>query len=361
MGDKKISNEKKALIKGWITTVVVLLLIGGTAFASYKIIKGAKEKKNAAPAFGGGWGGGKGGGAATAVSTVKAESTILKDFIITNGEVETQTSVDIFPAMSGKVVQMNVSLGSSVKKGEVIAYIDPSDAGSYYVNSPVTTPISGSILTSPVKVGQKVTASSVIARVGDISNLQITAKVPERYVAFLQKGQKAQVTFQAYDNEVFEASVYRISPVVDPATRTKEIILHFDKKYSQINAGMFANVKLFTVDYSGYPAIQQDALTENGDEYYLYIVKEDSTVTKRKIVRGKNIDGYVQILEGLSDGEIVVTEGMLTLYEGAKVRDISGNVEFKEEAPQAPAGGPGGPDAPGGAFPPQGAPKGDKK
>ena len=349
-------SDKKSTIKAWITTIVVLALIGGTAFASYKIIKGAKDKKEAAAA-GGGWGRG-GGGAATAVSTVRAQASVLKDFVITNGEVETQVSVDVFPAIGGKVVQMNVSLGSSVKKGEVIAYIDPSDAGSYYVNSPVTAPISGSILTSPVKAGQKVSASSVIAKIGDISNLQITAKVPERYVAYLQKGQKAEIFFQAYGDEVFEASVYRISPVVDPATRTKEIILHFDKKYPQVNAGMFAKVKLFTVDYSGYPAIQQDSLTENGDDYYLYIVKEDSTVTKRKIVRGKNVDGYVQILEGLEPGEVVVTEGMLTLYEGAKVRDISGNVEFKEAAPQAPADGAGGP---GGGGAPGAAPQGEKK
>ncbi len=344
-------SDTKSTKKSWITTIVVLVLICGTAFASVAIVKKAKDKKAAAGA--GGWGRGP-GGAATAVSSVKAEASVLKDFVITNGEVETQVSVDVFPSIGGKVVQINVSLGSSVKKGDVIAYIDPSEAGSYYVNSPVTAPISGSILTSTVKVGQKVNASSVIAKIGDISNLQVTAKVPERYVAYLQEGQKAQITFQAYGDEIFEASVYRISPVVDPATRTKEIILHFDQNYPQINAGMFAKVKLFTVDYSGYPAIQQDALTENGDEYYLYIIKDDSTVTKRKVLRGKNVDGYVQIIDGLSAGEVVVTEGMLTLYEGAKVRDISGNVEFKEEAPAAPAGGP---DAPGGAFPPQG----DKK
>ncbi len=344
-------RETKSVKKQWITTIIVLVLICATAFASFAIIKKAKDKK-AATAAGGGWGKGA-GGAVTAVSTLKSESLILKDFVLTNGEVETQVSVDVFPSIGGKVVQLKVSLGSSVNKGDVIAYIDPSEAGSYYVNSPVTAPISGSILTSTVKVGQKVTASSVIAKIGDISNLQITAKVPERYVAYLQEGQKAQITFQAYGDQVFEASVYRISPVVDPATRTKEIILHFDKDYPQINAGMFAKVKLFTVDYSGYPAIPQDALTENSDEYFLFVVKEDSTVTKRKVLRGQNVDGYVQILEGLTAGEVVVTEGMLTLYEGAKVRDISGNVEFKEEAPAEGMGAAG--DA--GAFPPQG----DKK
>ena len=68
-------------------------------------------------------------------------------------------------------------------------------------------------------------------------------------------------------------------------------------------------------------------------------------------MRGKNVDGYYQVLEGVSAGEVVVLEGMLSLYEGAKVRDISGNVEFVEAAP-APAGD--------GKFPADGKFPGDK-
>lgn len=250
---------------------------------------------------------------------------------------------------------MHVSLGSSVKQGDVIAYIDPSEPGSYYAKSPVIAPIDGSIITSPVKIGQKVSMSSVITKIGDINNLQITAKVPERYVADIAIGQKAEITLQAYGEEKFIASVVRISPVVDPSTRTKEIILNFDKHYDKVNAGMFARVKLFTLDYGGYPVIAQDSFVENSDEYYLYIVKEDSTVTKRKVVRGKNIDGYYQVIDGLASGEVVVLEGMLSLYEGAKVRDISGNVEFVEAAPPAPD------DAEGGKDGKDGKPAADKK
>ena len=223
----------------------------------------------------------------------------------------------------------------------------PSEPGSYYAKSPVTAPIDGSIITSPVKIGQKVSMSSVITKIGDIDNLQITAKVPERYVAELDIGQTAEITLQAYGDQIFYARVVRISPVVDPSTRTKEIILNFVKNYDQVNAGMFARVKLFTVDYGGFPVIQQDAFVENSDEYYLYIAKEDSTVTKRKVKRGKNIDGNYQVIEGLSEGEVVVTEGMLSLYEGAKIRDISGNVKFEEPAPAAGA------VAPDGKFPPK--------
>lgn len=258
----------------------------------------------------------------TPVRTVVANEVILQDYVMTSGDIQTQTSIEVFPSIGGTVVQMNVSLGSPVKKGEVIGYIDPSEPGSYYAKSPITCPISGSILTAPAKPGQKVQASSVITKIGDIENLQISAKIPERYVAELAVGQKAEIKLEAYPDVSFSASVVRISPVVDSATRTKEIILNFDKKDSRINAGMFAKVKLFTSTYKGTFAIGQDSIVSNSDKNYLFVVNDDDTVSKREVTLGKNVDGYYQILSGIEFGETVVTEGMLTLYEGAKVRDI---------------------------------------
>lgn len=315
--------------KKTITTwVIIILVIAITAIGIFVVNKSKDNKKGGMPMMGGG---GRYVPSATSVRTVVAENSVLHDYVVTNGEIETQKSIEVFPSIGGKVVEMKVSLGSPVKAGDVIAYIDPSEPGSYYAKSPVTAPISGSIITSPVKTGQKVSISSVITKIGDIENLQVTAKIPERYIGDLHIGQKAEVSLKAYPEDIFYASVVRISPVVDPASRTKEIILNFDKKYEKVNAGMFAKVKLFTLDYEGYPAIKQDAFVNNNDEYYLFVVKPDSKVEKRKVVRGKNVDGYYQVLDGVKPGEIVVVEGMLTLYEGAEVKDISGNV-----APSAP-------------------------
>ena len=316
--------------KKTITTwVIIILVIAITAIGIFVVNKSKDNKKGGMPMMGGG---GRYVPSATSVRTVVAENSVLHDYVVTNGEIETQKSIEVFPSIGGKVVEMKVSLGSPVKAGDVIAYIDPSEPGSYYAKSPVTAPISGSIITSPVKTGQKVSMSSVITKIGDIENLQVTAKIPERYIGDLHIGQKAEVSLKAYPEDIFYASVVRISPVVDPVSRTKEIILNFDKKYEKVNAGMFAKVKLFTLDYEGYPAIKQDAFVNNNDEYYLFVVKPDSKVEKRKVVRGKNVDGYYQVLDGVKPGEIVVVEGMLTLYEGAEVKDISGNV-----APVTPA------------------------
>lgn len=320
--DLDTDNKKnKKLILTIVIPLVAIILTAGIITAI--ILGGKANDKKKMGGFGGP--GGFGGGApAIAVRTIEAENTILKDYVRTNGEVETQTSIEIFPSIGGKVVQMKVSLGSPVKKGDIIAYIDPSEPGSYFANSPVTAPISGSILSAPVKTGQKVSVSSVITKIGDIDNLQVTAKVPERYVSELKIGLKAEITLEAYNDAVFYASVSKISPVVDPSTRTKEIILNFDKKDSRVNAGMFAKVKLFTTEYKDCITVPQDAVVNNSDKNYLFVINEDGeTVTKRLVTLGKNVDGYYQVLDGVELGERIVIEGMLTLTEGSKVKDIS--------------------------------------
>ena len=334
MENKEIveSTEKKSTSKRLVSVIialsiviVVLLLLLG--------INGGNKKKGGMPGTpsaadapagmpGKGKGGFGGGPTVTPVKAVVAKNTVLHDYVITNGEVETQTAIEVFPSIGGKVVQMNVSLGSPVKQGDVIAYIDPSEAGSSYQKSPVVAPISGSIISSPVKTGQKVSASSVVTKIGDIENLQITASVPERYVADLSIGLKAEISLEAYPGIVFSATVVRISPVLDAATRTKEVILNFDDKDLRVNAGMFAKIKLYTVDYAGKIAIPQDALTNQGDKYFLYVVKEDNTVEKREVTLGKNVGGYYQILSGINAGETVVTAGMLTLSNGSSVKVI---------------------------------------
>ncbi len=266
------------------------------------------------------------------VRSQAAQVESLTDFVITSGEVETQTSVEVFPEIGGRIVQVNVNLGSHVNKGDVIARVDASEAGTYYAQSPVVAPISGSVLLSPVKAGTKVSLSSVITKIGDVENLQITAKIPERYVGELKTGLRAEISLQAYPDAVFGAYVTRVSPVLDASSRTKEIILNFDKKDSRINAGMFAKVKLYTSTYKGKIVIPQDAVVTQNDDTYVFVVKEDNTVTKRTVTLGKTVDGKTQIASGVESGETVVVEGMLSLFEGAKVHDLSNPEQNEAQA-----------------------------
>lgn len=312
--------EKKSKISLIVTVAAVLLTV-----AAVVIINATKNTENAG---GPGKGGSRGrGGAGNTIFTVRSAEAVkktLNDYVITNGEVESQSAVEVFPSMGGKVQQINVLLGSQVKKGDVIAKIDPSEPGTKYALSPVEAPISGSIVSTPLKVGTKVTTNSAVTMIGDIDNLQISASVPERYVSELKTGLKAEITVEAYPDVIFMATVSRVSPVVDAATRTKQVIMNFDKKDSRVNAGMFAKVKLYTSKYSGKLVVPSDAIITNDDDVsYLFVVNDDYTVSRRIVKTGKAIDGMIQVTDNLMAGERVVYEGMLSLSDGANVNDLA--------------------------------------
>lgn len=312
--------EKKSKISLIVTVAAVLLTV-----AAVVIINATKNTENAGgPGKGGGRGQGGTGNTIFTVRSAEAVKKTLNDYVITNGEVESQSAVEVFPSMGGKVQQINVLLGSQVKKGDVIAKIDPSEPGTKYALSPVEAPISGSIVSTPLKVGTKVTTNSAVTMIGDIDNLQISASVPERYVSELKTGLKAEITVEAYPDVIFMATVSRVSPVVDAATRTKQVIMNFDKKDSRVNAGMFAKVKLYTSKYSGKLVVPSDAIITNDDDVsYLFVVNDDYTVSRRTVKTGKAIDGMIQVTDNLMAGERVVYEGMLSLSDGANVNDLA--------------------------------------
>ena len=312
--------EKKSKISLIVTVAAVLLTV-----AAVVIINTTKNTENAGGPGKGGARGRRGtGNTIFTVRSVEAVKKTLNDYVITNGEVESQSAVEVFPSMGGKVQQINVLLGSQVKKGDVIAKIDPSEPGTKYALSPVEAPISGSIVSIPLKVGTKVTTNSAVTMIGDIDNLQISASVPERYVSELKTGLKAEITVEAYPDVIFMATVSRVSPVVDAATRTKQVIMNFDKKDSRVNAGMFAKVKLYTSKYSGKLVVPSDAIITNDDDVsYLFVVNDDYTVSRRTVKTGKAIDGMIQVTDNLMAGERVVYEGMLSLSDGANVNDLA--------------------------------------
>ncbi|MBP3366774.1 MAG: efflux RND transporter periplasmic adaptor subunit [Treponema sp.] len=304
---------------------VIIIAIAAAAAAIFLISRTGKK---------GGGADMKRGGEETVftVRSAAAETAVLTDYVITNGEVESQSSIEVFPSMGGKIAGLNVTLGSRVRKDEVIATVDPSEPGTTYSLSPVLAPIGGSIVSSPLKVGTQVYTTTAITMIGDINNLQITALIPERYVAELKPGLKAEISLEAYPGVIFPATLSRVSPVVDAATRTKEVILHFDRNDSRVNAGMFAKIKLYTTRYSGQIAVPSDAVVAQDEDSYLFVVNDDGTVSRRTVALGKAVDSLVQITAGLAPGERVVVEGMTSLSDGARVNDIS-------QRPQTEAGG----------------------
>ena len=305
------------------STLIIAAACVAVLFVGFCMLNFAPKKSG----FPGGPGGPGFGGemAEVTVRTMTAQVATLHDYVETNGEIECESSVDCYPDIGGKVARVYVSLGDRVWKGRALAEVDPNEPGTYFINSVVYAPIGGMITSTPKEVGTTVTTTSSITTIGDVSRLQIRAKVPERYVAFLKIGLKADIILEAYPEETFTAAVTKVSPVVDPDSRTKEILLRFDQSDPRINAGMFAKITLFTADYEGEITIPSNAVVEKtgGKQNVFVLAPGGSSVLLREVETGKSVDTMIQIISGLNEGERVVTEGMTSLSDGAPVRDIT--------------------------------------
>lgn len=267
-------------------------------------------------------------GGVVTVRSAPATEKILTDFIETNGEIESVTQVEVFPNMGGKIARVLKHLGDPVKKHETIMLVDPTEPGSYYSLSPVESPISGAILTTPLKPGVKVTTGTAVTKVGDIDNLEVRCAIPERFSGDLAIGLKGVARLVAFPGVEFPITLTAVSPVLDPATRTKEVTGHFDNPDSRVNSGMYSTVRLWTKVYPASIVVNKDCVINDGKKSYIFIANA-LKAEKREVTLGNTIDLETQVLSGVRVGERVIVEGLLTLADGSDIKDISIDAPIK--------------------------------
>lgn len=184
-----------------------------------------------------------------------------------------------------------------------------------------------------VSEGQYVAAGTDIARLEKIDQLKLDFRVPESYLARLRAGQPVQVRVDSYAGETFTGSLYAIEPAVDEQTRTVVMRARVANAGLKLRPGMFArvNVQLGSRDKAIW--IPEAAIVPKGQDSFVFRVKEEK-VEMLKVSTGTRKVGEVEIVKGLNEGDIVVTEGLQRIGPGSSVRVITPD----KPAAQAPSG-----------------------
>ena len=260
------------------------------------------------------------------VRTASAQKQTLHAYLDVNGDIVAAQQADAYPDVSGKLVSVYTSLGSYVRKGDIIAEVDPSRPGTTYMNSPVYAPISGIVSKTPLSVGMTVSPSTSITVISVNDSLEIAARIPEREIAGLETGLKAQVSLQAYPGETVSATVSRVSPILDSASRTKLINLKIDKNDDRINAGMYARIRINTRSYPDVLTVPAEAIINNRGAAAVYVMQQDEAglpvAAKREVSCGVTLQGWTEIKAGLNEGEAVIVQGQQLLSGGERLRVI---------------------------------------
>src|SRR5574344_1442232 len=228
------------------------------------------------------------------VKTQTVQKQNIQEYMLINGNVKADNTISVFPDIGGKLADVPVTLGTYVKRGQVIAEVDPSTPGTVYAKNPVYAPIEGYITSLPLTQGTTVSTSTAIAQIGNIKKLQIESKIPESNIAVLKNGLTAEVTLEAYKDETFPAHIFRISPIVDETSRTKEIYFLFDTADTRINAGMYVRIKLNTVLHENCLVVPSDTFTTANGKNYVFVVNNDMTVKKTEVQTGITVDSMTE-------------------------------------------------------------------
>ena len=206
----------------------------------------------------------------------------------------------------------------------------------------VTAPISGRAGLKQVDIGNLVQTSDanglvVITEVQPIS--VVFAIAQQQLPAVLARlGQGAKLPVQAWDAQnrklLATGTVASVDNQIDTATGTVKLKAEFPNRDNALFPNQFVNVQLVVDTLAQAVLVPASAIQPGANGAYVYVVKDDDTVTMRKVQVGPGDGVHTSVAQGIAVGERVVVDGVDRLREGAKVI-----VSSQRETPVAPAGG----------------------
>ena len=199
----------------------------------------------------------------------------------------------------------------------------------------VTAPISGVIAQRFAKPGNLISVNSPVYRIIDDSRLEAVLNVPERELATMKAGLPMQMVVDALPGQQFTGVVDRISPVVDAGSGTFRVVGAFDGK-SGLRPGMFGRINVVHDQRADALTVPRAALLEENGTYAVYLVRDKKAV--RTPVRLGYIDGELaEVLEGLDEGDSLVTAGKIAVRDGSAVQVLTNEPDAAPAAAVAEA------------------------
>ncbi|AWW30379.1 efflux transporter periplasmic adaptor subunit [Echinicola strongylocentroti] len=183
----------------------------------------------------------------------------------------------------------------------------------------IKAPFDGVVGLRQISAGSVISTTDIIANIVNINPIKIEFSIPERYTSEVRIGSSIRFSNNASDG-LKNGKVYAYEPVIDANTRTltlRAISSNDDRKFLP---GMFVNIHFnLGVDENALMVPSESLIPElNG--YKLFLVNKEGIVEERKVTIGIRTDRQVQITDGLTPGDLVLTTGVLQAKAGMQVK-----------------------------------------
>lgn len=180
----------------------------------------------------------------------------------------------------------------------------------------VPSPVTGTVIARSANPGEVIQADKEILRVADLSSVWVIGQVYEKDLGRIRVGTGASITSEAYSGRVFRGRVSYVDPTLDPATRTAQVRIELANPGQLLKIGMYVNVAFATPggSESTVPVVSASAVQNLNNQQVVFVATNDPTVFAMRPVRlGPEANGRYPVLEGVSVGDRIVTEGSFLL------------------------------------------------
>ncbi len=240
------------------------------------------------------------------VKVIKPES--LSRYIKVVGSIKGYPDVNVFPDMPGRLLELKVSEGQFIRKGQIVALIDRSAPGIDVKPLTVISPASGYVQVLVKDIGSSVGPQTPIIRVVGKAHIYLSFGIPEVFVNKIKRGNRVMV-------EGYLGEIVKVSPAIDKITRDLPVEATIKGNFIP---GQTVVVKV-EVERSDSTVVLPVSAFVGEVEKSVFVVK-NGRVKKVPVKIGiKTPDGY-EVVKGLNFGDTVVVYGVNTLVDGDKVR-----------------------------------------
>jgi Cu(I)/Ag(I) efflux system membrane fusion protein len=187
----------------------------------------------------------------------------------------------------------------------------------------ILSPQTGVIVEKQAIKGLAVTPMMHLFVVADLSRVWVVADIYERDLAQVKIGQQAKLVIDAFPGRAFTGLVSFVSPTLDEITRTAKVRFEFPNADLLLKPHMYATVDL-RVELGEGIVVPSDAIVDTGERKIVFVAHAGGHFEPRPLKLGVALDGAYQVIEGLSEGESIASQGQFLLDSESRIRGASG-------------------------------------
>lgn len=248
-------------------------------------------------------------------------SDLLAELAVAQASLSESTSIY---NRSRSLIDTQAISASSLEQLQAAMHVDQAEveaARARLAHTVIRAPFTGRVGLRRISPGGFVDTSTVITTLDDTDTMKLDFSIPETFLTAVAEGMGIAASSLVYPGRTFAGKVASVDTRLDPVTRSIQIRAVIPNSEGLLKPGMFMTVNLQR-DRGEVLVAPEESIVPEGGQQYVYLV-QDGVARKQPVSLGRRIPGSVEILDGLSPNDMIITKGTQKVHHGARVEVLN--------------------------------------